>query len=65
MPNMKTEMNHNLLTQKIKKSRIMEYSEHTVKFIPIVIEDLRKNTMQKEERFAQRYVMHKRLNIFG
>ena len=47
MPNMKTDMNHNLLTQTIEKRKCMEYSEQTVKLIAIVIEHLRNNKMEK------------------
>ena len=37
MPNMKTDMNHNLLTQLIEKSKRMEYYEQAVKLIVRVI----------------------------
>ena len=38
MPNMITEMNHNLLTQTIENSKRMEYSEQIVKLIARVTE---------------------------
>ena len=41
MPNMKIDMNHNLLTQTIEKSNSMVYYEKTVKLIARVIEDLK------------------------
>ena len=47
MPNMKTEMNENLLTQKIEKRNLMLYSDQTVEFIYRVNGDLRKNTTEK------------------
>ena len=48
---MKTDMNHNLLAQKIENTKRMEYYEQMVKFIARVIEDLRNNTMGKGARF--------------
>ena len=45
MPNMKIEMNNDLMIQTIEKSNSMEYSEKTVKLIVIIVEDLRKITM--------------------
>ena len=59
IPSMKTEMNHNLLTQKIENIKHMEYSEKTVKLIARVIEDFRNNTMEKGAIFSQRYFLHK------
>ena len=46
MPNVKNEMNHNFLTDTIKKSKHKEYSEQIVKFISRVMEDLNKNSVQ-------------------
>ena len=43
----------------------MEYSKQTLKLIARFIEDLRKNTIQKVARFAQRYFLHKLLKCFG
>ena len=63
MPNMKTDMNNYLLSQKIEKIKRMEYSDQTVKLIAIVIEDLRKNTTERSARFSQRYFLHKGLKI--
>ena len=37
MPSMKTEMNYNLLTQRIERRNHMEYYDQTVKFISRVI----------------------------
>ena len=59
MPNMKTEMNHNLLTKTIGKSKHMEYSEKTVKIIARFIEDSINNTMEKGTSFTKRYFLHK------
>ena len=59
MPNMKTDMNHNLLTQTIEKRKCMEYSEQTVKLVARVIEDLRNNAIVKVSIFAQRYFLQK------
>ena len=59
MPNMKTEMNYNLLTQTIEKSNLMEYYKQKVKLITRVIEYLRNNTTERGARFAQRYFLHK------
>ena len=53
MPKMKIEMNNNLLTQTIEKSKRMENSEQTVKLIFRVIES------KNGECFAQRYFMHR------
>ena len=52
MPNVKTEINHNLSTQTTEKSQRMEYSEKTVKFIARVIEDLRNNTTEKRRKIC-------------
>ena len=65
MTNMKTEMNHNLLTQTIEKINNMEYSAQTVKFIARVLEDLRNDTIENGARFALRYFLHKGLIKFG
>ena len=51
IPNMKTDTNHNLLTQTIEKSNHMEYYEQIVEFISIDIEDLLKITMEKAQTF--------------
>ena len=56
---MKTDISHNLLKQTIENSKRMEYFEQTVKLIASVIEDLRKNKMEKGARFSQRYFLHK------
>ena len=64
MPNMKTEINHNLLTQTIKNINHTDYSEKTVQLITRFIEDLRNNTTEKGTRFEQIYFLHKRLNGF-
>ena len=58
MLNMKTEMNHNLLTQTIEEIKRMEYFEKTVKFLTRVIEDLRNNTRKKGTIIAHRYFLH-------
>ena len=63
MPSMKTEINHNLLTQKIESSKSIEYSNQIVKFICRVIEYLRNNKQEKGARFAQRYFLHKILKL--
>ena len=55
MPNMTTEINHNLLTHKIEKIKHMEYSENILKLIAGVIEDLINNTIEKGANFSQRY----------
>ena len=65
MTNMKTEMNHNLLTQTIEKRKCMEYSEQTVKLIAIVIEHLRNNKMEKLSSFAETYFLHEIFFLFG
>ena len=59
MPNMKNEMNHNLLTQTIDKINHMDYYDQMVKFIATVIGNLRKNTTEKGAGFSQRYFLHK------
>ena len=46
MPNMKTDMNHNLLTQKIEKRTRMEYSDKKIKLIAKDIEYLRNNIIE-------------------
>ena len=61
MPNMKTEMNHILLTQKIGNISLREYYEQTMNFITRFIEDLRKNTTKKGAKFAQRDFLQKGL----
>ena len=61
MPNMKTNINHNLLTQKIEKRNNMQYYEQTVRLIAILIEYLRNNTTEKGASFPQRYFLHKGL----
>ena len=38
MPNMKTDKNHNLLTQTIKDSKLMKYYQQTVELIARAIE---------------------------
>ena len=55
MPNMKTDIHHNLLTQKIENSKHMEYYEQTTKLVARAIEDSRKNNTEKGARFSQRY----------
>ena len=57
MPSMKTDMNHNLLMQKIDDSKWMEYYEQIVKLIARAIEDLIKNTIEKCARFSQWYFL--------
>ena len=59
MPNMKTDMSHNLLTQTIEKSKNMEYSVKKVKLVAIFIEYLRNDSMYKGASFAQRYFLRK------
>ena len=59
MPNMKTDINHNVLTQTSENSNQMEYYEQTVKLIARVIEDLRNNTTQKGAIFAQKDFLRK------
>ena len=59
MPNMKINMNNILLTQTIKNSTRMEYSDKTVKLIPRVIGDLINNTMEEGTSFAQGCFLHK------
>ena len=65
MLNMKTEMNHNLLTQTIEEIKRMEYSEKKVKVLTRVIEDLRNNRSKKGTIFAHRYFLHERFKEFG
>ena len=65
IPNMKTEMNHNLLAQTIEKVKRMEYYEQTVKLIATIIEDLINNTMENAANFSQRYFMQKGIKTFG
>ena len=64
MPNIKTEINHNVLTQIIENSMCMEYSEQKVKLIDRFIEKLRNNTMEKCIISSQRYFMRKGLKTF-
>ena len=45
----------------IEKIKIMEYSEQKMKLITILIEELRRNTMEKGASFTQRYFLHKGL----
>ena len=65
MPDMKTDINHNLLTHTILNINHVEYSEQTVKFISRVIEYLINNTIEKVSRFARRYFMHTGFERFG
>ena len=51
MPNMKNEMNHNLLTQTIDKINHMDYYDQMVKFIATVIGNLRKTQRKKVQDF--------------
>ena len=64
MTNMKTGMNHNLLTQMFENIRRMEYYEQTVKFMARFIEDLRKNTTEKGASFTPRGFLKKGLKCF-
>ena len=59
MTSMKTEMNNNLLTHTIEKINKMIFFEQKVQLIARVIEDLRKNKMEKGASFSQRYFLHK------
>ena len=58
-PNIKTEMNHNLLTQEIENSKRMWYSDQIVRLISRVIKDFKNNTMKKGTRLAQEYFLNK------
>ena len=51
MPNMKTDINHNVLTQTSENSNQMEYYEQTEEMIVIVIEYLTNNKMEICARF--------------
>ena len=59
---MKTDMNGNLLAQRIEKSKRMEYCDKIVKLVAIFIEGLRNNKMEKGASFAQTCFLHKGLN---
>ena len=56
MPNIKTKMNHNLLTQKLQSSKHMEYFIQTLGLIVRIIKLLRMNTMKKGAIFAIIYI---------
>ena len=53
MPNMKTDMNHNLSTHIIGNIKRMEDCEHTVRLISVIIECLRNNAMEKAQGFQK------------
>ena len=62
IPNMKTDMNCNLSTQTIEKSKRMEYSDKIVKLVAIFIEYLRNIKAEKDASFTQRCFLHNGLN---